>query len=88
MRSPTVTRGSLKTILEHVAWHNDALNNERTKLKKGKPLPLVQRKETQARTQWWPPRALESARKPQDKFNKGERNKELLNNNKASVPRV
>ena len=29
-----------------------ALNFERSKPKKSKPLPLIQREETQARTQW------------------------------------
>jgi hypothetical protein len=54
-----------------------ALDYERSKPKKSKLLPLIQRQETQARTQWWSPRALESARKLQDQFEEQERNEEL-----------
>ncbi|KAJ4353169.1 hypothetical protein N0V95_003598 [Ascochyta clinopodiicola] len=54
-----------------------ALNYKRSKPKKSKPLPLVQREETQVRTQWWSPRALESARKLQTEFEEQERDEEL-----------
>ena len=62
-----------------------ALNNERSKPKKGKPLPLVQREETQARTQWWSPRALESARKLQDQFDAEEHDREFAKSTRREL---
>ena len=62
-----------------------ALNDERSKPKKGKPLPLVQREETQARTQWWSPRALESARKLQDQFDAEEHDRELAESTRREL---
>ena len=62
-----------------------ALSNERSKPKKGEPLPLVQREETQVRTQWWSPRALESARKLQDQFDAEERDRELAKSTRREL---
>ncbi|KAF1829108.1 hypothetical protein BDW02DRAFT_613021 [Decorospora gaudefroyi] len=55
----------------------DALSHARSKPTKSKPLPLIQRKETRSKTQWYSPRGVNEARHFQNVFDQEERDDEL-----------
>ena len=73
VRDPSSTEAlQLRQTLHHLSNQNELLKIERENLQaalaaanqkpeKGKPLPLIQRRETQAKAQWWSPRAVNEA---------------------------
>ena len=89
VRDPSSTEAlQLRQTLHHLSNQNELLKIERENLQaalaaanqkpeKGKPLPLIQRRETQAKAQWWSPRAVNKAQHLQDIFNQEKRDKKL-----------
>lgn len=78
----------LRQILLHLHNQNQLLKAERDNLRsslaeatrkptQGKALPLIQRKETRAKTQWWSPRAVNEAQHLQKIFEQEEGDKAL-----------
>jgi len=78
----------LRSILHQNINQNEIIKIERDDLQhslkiakvkpdKGKNLPLIQRKETQAKTQWWSPRGINEAQHLLAIFEQEERDKEL-----------
>lgn len=55
----------------------DTLSHAKSKSTKSKPLPLIRRKETRSKTQWYSPRGVNEAQHLQDVFEQEERDNEL-----------
>ena len=55
----------------------EALSHARSKPAKSKPLPLIQRRETRSKTQWYSPRGVNEAQHLQNIFEQEERDDEL-----------
>jgi hypothetical protein len=78
----------LRTLLHQTAAQNELLKIERDDLQKSlkaatkpksqnKALPLIQRKETRSKTQWWSPRGVNEAQHLLKIFEQEQRDKEL-----------
>ena len=63
----------------------EALRGRRSKPSKGKPLPLLQRKETRSAAQWWSPRGVNEAQHLQDIFDKEQEDAELVKATKREL---
>ena len=84
-RSSTILSNQNELLTIERDGLQSALNSERGKPKKGKPLPLIQRREIQTRTQWWSPRAINEAQHLQAIFEQEEKDEEVRKADKRAL---